>query len=73
MPFKNQPKNSISSYHILPILLPVNVDRKKVISTLKRKEYNQAFITHHFGVLVHMKMIIIPAIFQMFSKLLNVS
>ena len=37
MPFKNQPKNSISSYHILPILLPVNVDRKKVISTLKKK------------------------------------
>lgn len=36
IPFTNQPKNSVSAYHILPILLPKNVDRISVIETLKK-------------------------------------
>jgi dTDP-4-amino-4,6-dideoxygalactose transaminase len=36
LPFANLAKNIISAYHILPILLPKNVDRKKVVIYLKK-------------------------------------
>jgi len=37
MPFENQPSNSTSVYHILPVLLPEKTDRVSVIGTLKEK------------------------------------
>ncbi len=37
MPFANQPNDSISAYHILPILLPDGNDRVSVINSLKSK------------------------------------
>ena len=37
MPFENQPSNSTSVYHILPVLLPEKTDRVAVIGTLKEK------------------------------------
>lgn len=35
IPFANAPADSVSSYHILPVLLPKGVDRKAVIESLK--------------------------------------
>ena len=37
IPFSIMPKNTVSSYHILPVLLPVGVERKAVILGLKAK------------------------------------
>lgn len=37
IPFKDQPLNTISVYHILPVLLPKNFDRVAVIEALKEK------------------------------------
>ncbi|MDC3401439.1 DegT/DnrJ/EryC1/StrS aminotransferase family protein [Alphaproteobacteria bacterium] len=37
MPFENQPSNSTSVYHILPVLLPEKTARVAVIGTLKEK------------------------------------
>ena len=37
MPFAEQPAESISAYHILPVLLPSHVDRVAVIASLKGK------------------------------------
>jgi dTDP-4-amino-4,6-dideoxygalactose transaminase len=37
MPFSKIPVDHVSSYHILPVLLPMNVDRKDVIEGLKAK------------------------------------
>jgi dTDP-4-amino-4,6-dideoxygalactose transaminase len=37
MPFLDQPMDSLSAYHILPILLPAHVDRTNVINALKQK------------------------------------
>lgn len=37
MPFAEQPASSSSAYHILPILLPANIDREVVINDLKNK------------------------------------
>ena len=37
MPFSEQPTGSLSAYHILPILLPVHIDRVAVINALKEK------------------------------------
>ena len=38
IPFDDQPVNSISAYHILPILLPEGLDRLSVISALKEEK-----------------------------------
>ena len=37
MPFSNIPVDHVSSYHILPVLLPLEVDRKEIIEGLKAK------------------------------------
>lgn len=37
IPFEDQPSNATSVYHILPVLLPENVDRVAVIGALKEK------------------------------------
>jgi dTDP-4-amino-4,6-dideoxygalactose transaminase len=37
VPFGDQPSNTTSVYHILPVLLPKNADRKAVIEALKEK------------------------------------
>jgi dTDP-4-amino-4,6-dideoxygalactose transaminase len=37
MPFSDQPTGSLSAYHILPVLLPVHIDRVTVINALKEK------------------------------------
>lgn len=37
MPFSDQPTGSVSAYHILPVLLPVHIDRAAVINALKEK------------------------------------
>jgi dTDP-4-amino-4,6-dideoxygalactose transaminase len=37
MPFKDQPTNAVSAYHILPALLPKKADRVAVIGFLKEK------------------------------------
>jgi dTDP-4-amino-4,6-dideoxygalactose transaminase len=37
MPFANMPLDYVSSYHILPVLLPVALDRKAVIEGMKAK------------------------------------
>ena len=37
MPFSDQPMGSLSAYHILPVLLPVHIDRVAVINALKEK------------------------------------
>ena len=38
IPFGKQPDDSISAYHILPVLLPKNCNRLEVINTLKEKK-----------------------------------
>ena len=38
IPFENQPITAVSAYHILPILLPENIDRVKVIEALKIRQ-----------------------------------
>ena len=37
IPFANQPVNSSSAYHILPVLLPDNTDRVSIIKALKEE------------------------------------
>lgn len=37
MPFSNIPVDHLSAYHILPVLLPLDADRKEVIEGLKAK------------------------------------
>ncbi len=37
MPFEDQPMESLSAYHILPVLLPADIDRISVINALKEK------------------------------------
>ena len=49
IPFDDQPVNSISAYHILPILLPEGLDRLSVISALKERKFSRVFTTHFLG------------------------